>query len=183
MSAGASILHVIEPVPPMTFAIEPAGREDLEDVRELVFEYLCWVAEQADACLGEVIDVDAMLERSVSEFDLFLGPTGRLLLAREGGKVIGVAFMKGIRPHCCEIKRMYVRPEHRGRGIGRGLLSRLIEDAGEIGCSSIVLDSARYMASAHALYRSMGFEEIDAYPETEMGEDFRRHMVYMAREV
>ena len=74
---------------------------------------------------------------------------------------------------------MYVRPGFRGKKIGKKLLDQLIQDAKLIGYSKILLDSAIYMEKAHSLYRSMGFIEVDRYPESEMDLDFQKYMVYM----
>jgi GNAT superfamily N-acetyltransferase len=159
------------------------SQDDHNDVRELLFEYLSWATDQAKELYNEVVDVDEMLDHSMSEINLFSPPSGRLLLAREEVVAAGVAFMKTIREDTCEIKRMYVRPAYRGKKIGRNLLNQLIQDAKEIGCSKILLDSAQFMREAHSLYRSVGFKDIELYPETEMSEDFQEHMVYMELEL
>jgi GNAT superfamily N-acetyltransferase len=78
-----------------------------------------------------------------------------------------------------EIKRMYVRPQFRGRGIGRALLQRLLVEAKEIGYPAVRLDSARFMQEAHALYRSSGFDEVEPYPESEIPTEFQEHWVFM----
>jgi GNAT superfamily N-acetyltransferase len=155
------------------------SQDDIDGVRELLSEYLVWATDQAMELYNEIVDVDEMLDHSMSEINLFSPPSGRLLLAREEGVAAGVAFLKSIREDTCEIKRMYVRPVYRGKKIGRNLLNQLIQDAKEIGYSKILLDSARFMREAHSLYRSAGFKDIELYPETEMSEDFQEHMVYM----
>jgi GNAT superfamily N-acetyltransferase len=159
------------------------SQDDIEGVRELLFEYLSWATDQAKELYDEVVDVNEMLDYSMSEINLFSPPSGRLLLAREEGVAAGVACMKIIREDTCEIKRMYVRPFYRGKKIGRNLLDQLIQDAKEIGYSKILLDSAQFMMEAHSLYRSVGFKDIELYPETEMSEDFQEHMVYMELEL
>jgi len=159
------------------------SQDDIEDVRELLFEYLSWATDRAKELYNEVVDVDEMLDHSMSEIILFSPPSGRLLLAREEGMAAGVACMKSIREDTCEIKRMYVRPDYRGKKIGRNLLNQLIQDAKEIGYSKILLDSAQFMREAHSLYRSVGFKDVELYPETEMSEDFREYMVYMELEL
>jgi GNAT superfamily N-acetyltransferase len=155
------------------------SQDDIDGVRELLFEYLSWATDQAKELYNEVVDVNEMLDNSMSEINLFSPPSGRLLLAREEGVPAGVACMKSIREDTCEIKRMYVRPGYRGKKIGRNLLNQLIQDAKEIGYSKILLDSAQFMSEAHSLYRSVGFKDIELYPETEMSVDFQEHMVYM----
>lgn len=68
---------------------------------------------------------------------------------------------------------MYVRPEFRRRGIGRYLLEAALEAAGEFGYSAIPLDSVRFMKQAHAMYRSIGFQNIEPYAESEIPEEYR----------
>lgn len=72
-----------------------------------------------------------------------------------------------------EMKRTYVRPEARGRGVGAKLLSRLLKEARAAGYRRLVLDSAPTMEAAHALYRSAGFRETGPYPESEIPERYR----------
>ena len=163
----------------MTITIQQASKKDLEVVNELVLEYLHWDVGHAKDVLGEIVDVNDMLNHSNSEMDLFFAPTGRLLLAKEGDRAVGTAFLKKLREDTCEVKRMYVRPEFRGKKVGKNLLGQLIQDAKLIGYSKILLDSAIYMEKAHSLYRSMGFIEVDRYPESEMDLDFQKYMVYM----
>jgi GNAT superfamily N-acetyltransferase len=77
---------------------------------------------------------------------------------------------------------MYVRPAFRRKGIGRALAQRLISEARGIGYASIRLDSTRFMKAAHALYRSLGFREIEPYPESEIPPEFQSHWVFMELE-
>jgi len=67
-----------------------------------------------------------------------------------------------------EIKRMYVRPVFRGRGIGRTLLEKLINGAQNFGYAKLRLDSGPFMKEAHGLYYSFGFRNIKPYPESEV---------------
>lgn len=72
-----------------------------------------------------------------------------------------------------------MRPGHRGAGLGRALLVRLVDEARRIGYGRILLDSAVYMTAAHALYRSLGFADTDYYPEGESDESLKPYLVYM----
>lgn len=64
-------------------------------------------------------------------------------------------------------------------GIGKLLLDRLVGAAREIGCDHVLLDSTRFMHAAHALYRSVGFYEIEPYPESEIPTELRHHWLFM----
>jgi GNAT superfamily N-acetyltransferase len=89
--------------------------------------------------------------------------------------------MRRIREDTGEIKRMYVRPDYRRRGIGLALLEALIAEARQIGYPTIRLDSTRFMKAAHALYRSLGFREIDPYPESEIPQELQHQWVFMEK--
>ncbi len=102
-------------------------------------------------------------------------------MATEGSRVAGIACLKKLRKDIGEIKRMYVRPGFRGKGLGRALLETLIAEAKEIGYPAVRLDSARFMKEAHALYQSAGFGEIEPYPESEIPPEFQKHWVFMER--
>ena len=91
--------------------------------------------------------------------------------------------MRRIQKDVCEIKRLYVRPEFRRRGIGRALLEKLIAEAQEIGYPTVRLDSARFMEAAHSLYRSVGFHEIEPYTESEIPPEFRQHCIFMEKQL
>jgi GNAT superfamily N-acetyltransferase len=106
-----------------------------------------------------------------------------LLLAIEGATAAGLACMRRIRQDTGEIKRMYVRPEFRRRGIGRALVEALIAEAREIGYATMRLDSTRFMAAAHSLYRAMGFHEIEPYVESEIPSQFHQHWVFMEKQL
>ena len=147
--------------------------------RELSWEYLQWANARLDEEYGIQCDIESMLDETVREFDKFLPPFGRLLFAEYKGQVVGLACMRKIREDTVEIKRMYVQPAFRRKGIGRALLESLVENAREIGYPTIRLDSTRFMAEAHSLYRSVGFQEIEPYSESEIPEQFRQHWIFM----
>jgi GNAT superfamily N-acetyltransferase len=86
-------------------------------------------------------------------------------------------------PGTAEIKRMFVRPALRGTGLGGALLDRLVTEARASGFERIRLDSARFMETAHALYRSRGFVDIDEYPESEIPDEIKSYWVFMEREL
>jgi GNAT superfamily N-acetyltransferase len=167
----------------MTSIYQAETEEDQLQVRELFWEYLEWANERLNEEFGINLDIETMLEQGMAELQIFLPPHGRLLLATEGSKTAGIACMKKIREDVGEIKRMYVRPEYRGQGIGRVLLDALIAEAQQIGYPTLCLDSARFMKAAHSLYRSAGFQEIEPYPESEIPPEFQRHWVFMEKQL
>src|SRR5215469_5244870 len=87
-------------------------------------------------------------------------PEGRLMLAMVDGKAAGCGALHKIGDQVCEMKRLYVRPQFRGRGLGKALAERIIVEAREIGYKKLRLDTVEpVMRSAVAMYRQMGFGE------------------------
>jgi GNAT superfamily N-acetyltransferase len=91
-------------------------------------------------------------------------PDGRLFLATENDQLAGCIALRKLTPGICEMKRLFVRPEYRGTGLGRLLTARIIDEARKLGYTKMRLDTLPgRMDKAIALYRSIGFVEIAPY--------------------
>jgi putative acetyltransferase len=91
-------------------------------------------------------------------------PDGRLFLATENDQLAGCIAMRKLDPPVCEMKRLFVRPEYRGTGLGRALADKIIDEARKLGYTKMRLDTLPgRMDKAIALYRSIGFVEIAPY--------------------
>jgi GNAT superfamily N-acetyltransferase len=130
---------------------------------------------------GVSFDIESMLAEDMNHLGQFAPPAGRLLLAEHENRIVGIACLKQLDESMGEVKRMYVRPEARGKGVGRALLRRLLEEARLVGYQTVRLDSARFMEAAHALYRSAGFREIEPYAGSEIPKAFQSHWIFMER--
>lgn len=91
-------------------------------------------------------------------------PQGRLLLAEHENQPAGCVALHALETGICEMKRLYVRPAFRGKGLGRILAERVLIEARTIGYDRLRLDTVEpVMKNAVALYRDLGFREIEAY--------------------
>lgn len=136
--------------------------------RELMREYLWWVADVARTNYGLTFDIDAMIESDIQDQLKFYPPAGRFYLLQFAGRYVGVGCLKRLADGVGEIQRMFVQTQVRGVGAGRALLERLIQDAKDLGYLTVRLESLKALSAAHALYRSVGFVEIDPYSENSM---------------
>lgn len=139
-------------MPSIADALAPA---DLDTVRTLLREY--------QALLG----VDLCFQGFAAELaglpGAYARPGGRLLLAVHDGAAIGCVALRPLGGARCEVKRLFVRPGHRGLGIGWALTARIVAEARAIGYEEVVLDTLPSMAAAQRLYEELGFKAIPPY--------------------
>ena len=102
-------------------------------------------------------------------------------LARNDGDAAGVVFLYGVSKDMAEIKRLYVRPEHRGEGVGRALCQAAIDAASEGRYRQVGLTTPPWSKGAHALYEELAFEYTDPYPETALPEKLHDDALFMQR--
>jgi ribosomal protein S18 acetylase RimI-like enzyme len=132
-----------------------ATSDDVDAARRLFLDY----ASSLGFDLG-FQDFDAELRGLPGEY---APPGGALLLAREAGTAVGCVALRPLATGTCEMKRLYVAPAGRGRGVGRALVREIVAVARELGYRRMRLDTVPSMTAARALYRSFGFREIEPY--------------------
>jgi ribosomal protein S18 acetylase RimI-like enzyme len=139
--------------------IRTAERDDMDAVRRLFVEY------------AESLDFDLCFQDFENELDALPGPyaepDGTILVAEEDDETIGVVAIKPLGTDddrlVCEMKRLYVEPEYRGRGIGRELASAIVDEAQKRDYEVMRLDTVATMHAARSVYRSLGFEKTTPY--------------------
>ncbi len=95
-------------------------------------------------------------------------PEGRLYLAYDNSELAGCIGLKKIDEENCEMKRLYVRPQFRGRNIGDLLVRQIIRDAKDIGYRHMLLDTLPFLKNAIHLYEKYGFQETESYNNSPM---------------
>ena len=140
---GLSLFQAVSPV-------------QIAQARELILEY------------GRSLGFSLCFQSFEKELEALPGeyapPRGCLLLAEYEGRLAGCVALHALDGDICEMKRLYLRPQFRGKGLGRVLAKRIIAEARQIGYSFMRLDTIEpVMKDAVAMYRRLGFKQIPPY--------------------
>jgi len=129
--------------------------EMIEEIRKLFLEY------------AQSLDIDLDFQDFETELKTLPGkyqpPDGALILALVEGKEAGCIALRKISKDICEMKRLYVRDEYRGLGLGKMLVGMIIDEAVKKNYQYMRLDTLPTMKSAQSLYLSFGFYDIEPY--------------------
>ena len=137
--------------------IPAATTDDFQQARTLLREYEDFV--EVDLCFDD-------FEQELRDLERMYGPPrGTFLLLRQGERTAGCVALRDLGNGISELKRLFLRPEYRGQGLGRKCAEQIIQTAREMGYVAIRLDTLPIMRAAIDLYRSMGFYEIGAYAD------------------
>lgn len=130
--------------------------EEIESARILFREYETW--------LGMSLCFQEFEEELVGLPGKYMPPEGRLLLAYVDDDLAGCIALRKLEEGICEMKRLFLRENARGHGLGNQLIEKLIEDARTIGYKKMRLDTyPPKMGKAVGLYESHGFVSIPPY--------------------
>lgn len=138
-----------------------------EEIRALLSEYTEMLIE-VDSGFKEYLEIqnyDEELEDLEHKYGL---PYGRLYLAYYEGELAGCIGLRKVNEINCEMKRLYVRPQFRGKHIGEYLVKHIIQEAKAIGYSYMLLDTLPFLQSALHMYKKYGFYEISSYNDSPM---------------
>lgn len=140
----------------MTDIVRAASCSDVNAARRLFAEY------------AASLDIDLGFQGFVAELEELPGdyapPAGALLLAIDGEEAVGCVALRPLEPpHVAEMKRLYVVPAARDRGLGVRLAEAALAEARAAGYARVRLDTLSSMQVAQRLYEALGFRDIDAY--------------------
>ena len=121
---------------------------------------------------AEALDFSLCFQNFDKELDNFpiqySPPTGDLLLALSENDAIGCVGIRHFEKGICEMKRLYVKPQYRGKKVGKELAVSAIRSGKKLGYECMRLDTLSSMQTANNLYASLGFTEIDPYRDNPM---------------
>lgn len=134
---------------------DAVGPQDIDPVRSLFREYESW--------LGVSLCFQGFEKELAGLPGDYAPPSGRLFLLQQADRIGGCAALRRIDDETCEMKRLFLRSDFRGRGLGRRLATTCIDAARSIGYRRMRLDTLPQMREAIALYRALGFRDIPPY--------------------
>ncbi len=138
--------------------IRPAAEADLPAIRGLLRAYVAW------------INLDLGFQDFEGEWRALPGeyapPRGALLVAEVGTDAVAMIALRPLAEGVCEMKRLFVQPSARGLGIGRALITRVLDEARASGYGEMRLDTLPVMGEAQAIYHAFGFRDIEPYYQT-----------------
>jgi ribosomal protein S18 acetylase RimI-like enzyme len=129
--------------------------EDFETARKLLVEYV--------DSLGFDLSFQDFEQELADLSKNFASPEDCFLLAIYENQTVGCVAIKCFDNSICEMKRLYVKPQFRGLGIGRALAETTIKQARKVGYNSMRLDMVLPRDAARSLYFSLGFKDIEPY--------------------
>jgi ribosomal protein S18 acetylase RimI-like enzyme len=152
----------------MSTIIRPAKPVDIPEVRSMMREYVEWIGLDL-----AVLEIESEIANLPGEYDL---PDGVILVAEEEHQLVGMVALRpmptkawrsdALVAEAAEMKRLFVRPHARGRGLATDLVNRLLDEARHRNYAEVRLDTLPMMTGAQSLYESFGFEDIEPYYDT-----------------
>lgn len=169
-------------------AVSEADYEDHADTIEQLFrEYHEWNKQGVVDSLGgqsvpvheieQAYDIDAIIREDDAKLADPETDT-HLFIATEKHEIVGCVFLDGRSDRVAEVKRLYVRPEARGAGLGRSLMEAVITAAMEDGYSRLLLFTPQFTEAAQSLYADLGFQYTNPF-ECEAPEETYDELIFM----
>lgn len=143
------------------------GLDYPQEIRELFREYTDMLCEN-DPSFKKYLDLQKYDDELRDLSRKYGYPKGRLFIVKSGDRSIGCIGLKDCTGNACEIKRLYVRPEARGMGLGEKLVNLILDEGAKIGYEYVKLDTLPFLKTALKLYKKLGFYETEKYNDSPM---------------
>ena len=166
----------------MTFAFStPAQVADTKALDDFVREFYSVGLKKLVAAGGPShLTPEDLMPSFRSNLPSYLPPTGRLTLVHDQtGRLVGACSINQVRSDAGELKRLYVRPEAAGHGLGRKIMNRQFEMARTMGWKAILINVIKGNDTMLHISRKAGFRDIDRYPECADSADLADFFVYL----
>ncbi|MEL6207761.1 MAG: GNAT family N-acetyltransferase [Pseudomonadota bacterium] len=151
-----------------------------EAYRAMMIDFYRGIRELLTAAGGPDLVPEEAADASLAQMDKLLPPVGRLVVARDGaGRIVGTGALRLVGGDAAEFKRMYVRPEARGAGLGRALFEARIAEARALGCRRLLADTVKGNTPMLTLYGRYGFRQIPRFPENFNPPELEPFLVYL----
>lgn len=146
----------------------------------LMVEYFVGIVDKLRVAGGPELDAATLADATVANIADTLPPNGRLAFALDAdGQIVGTGAFRLVGNRSAEFKRMFVRPEAQGIGLGRRLFQARIAEARSLGCQRIVADTVKGNVAMLSLYDSYGFRRIPRYRENYNPPDLDPFLEYL----
>lgn len=162
-------------------------RSHRAELLELNLEYMSWIFSEVgkffEVPCAEIVGMPApaYVEAVIDKVCDRQPPEGIFYLVTVEGQLVGMGGLRGLNVDLAEVKRLYVRPAFRGRGLGERVLARLLTDARTFGYRQACLESAPFMEAAHRLYERASFVDRSPYEGAEVPVEFHHRWHFMER--
>jgi len=132
-------------------SLRPASNKDAEAIRTLVFSVLheYGLTPDPDGVDADLLDIESAYFKRGGSFQI---------LTDSAGIILGTVGLYPVDTNVCELRKMYLRPNVRGRGLGKRLLEHALVEARRLGFSRIELETSSVLKEAIGLYRRYGFQ-------------------------
>lgn len=154
---------------------------DRQALHDLLVEYYKVVLRKLELAGGPAnIDPEQPIAGFWTNLHKVLPPTGRLMLVHDSdGRLVGCGTLQRARPDAGEMKRLFVRPEANGHGLGQALVDARMDAAREMGWTTLLVNAVKGNEDMLRIYRKLGFRFIPRYPECSDPIELADHFDYM----